>query len=41
MSTSSTEAAMPPVCVLGLGLIGGSLLRASRAAHHRLRMVTQ
>ncbi len=29
MSTSSTEAAMPPVCVLGLGLIGGSLLRAT------------
>lgn len=32
MSTPPTDGALPPVCVLGLGLIGGSLLRAAAPA---------
>ena len=41
MSTDPTAGDLPPVCVLGLGLIGGSLLRAAAPLHHRLRMVAQ
>lgn len=32
MSNPSTAGGLPPVCVLGLGLIGGSLLRAAQPA---------